>query len=321
MDVIIPPLIALISTVIELYIWIVIAGIVASWLVHFRVINTSNRFVYLVLVRSVVYIFLITAWLLITNSIWYSVNGIGPFNIQMREYFIGEMFAINLVVIMISVVVVVGIGAINNLRRKGELIAFILGRYHEPREVERIFCFIDLKNSTAIAEKLGHRKYASFIKAYYSDISEALRATKAGIYQYVGDEIVLSWPLKEGLKDNRLVYCFFLMQDIFQNRKAVYLEKYGVYPEFRAALHGGKVIVTWVGDLKKEIVYIGDVVNTTARIREDCKRLEKDFLISEELLQQLGALDDVKATFIEETVPRGKAKSVKVYSLMREVKE
>lgn len=49
MDVIIPPLIALIATVIELYIWIVIAGVTASWLVHFRVINTSNRFVYLVL--------------------------------------------------------------------------------------------------------------------------------------------------------------------------------------------------------------------------------------------------------------------------------
>jgi YggT family protein len=49
MDVIVPPLIALISTILELYIWILIIGVAASWLVHFRVINTSNRFVYYVL--------------------------------------------------------------------------------------------------------------------------------------------------------------------------------------------------------------------------------------------------------------------------------
>jgi YggT family protein len=48
MDVILGPLLRLIITVIEIYIWVVILGVVLSWLVHFRVINTSNRFVYLV---------------------------------------------------------------------------------------------------------------------------------------------------------------------------------------------------------------------------------------------------------------------------------
>lgn len=49
MDVLVAPLIALVSTVIELYIWVVIIGVAASWLVHFRVLNTSSRVVYLVL--------------------------------------------------------------------------------------------------------------------------------------------------------------------------------------------------------------------------------------------------------------------------------
>jgi len=48
MDVILGPLLRLIVTVIEIYIWVVIIGVVLSWLVHFRVLNTSNRFVYLV---------------------------------------------------------------------------------------------------------------------------------------------------------------------------------------------------------------------------------------------------------------------------------
>ncbi|MBM3582011.1 MAG: YggT family protein [Alphaproteobacteria bacterium] len=49
MDVVVAPLIDLVSTAVELYIWVVIIGVAASWLVHFRVINTSNRFVYYVL--------------------------------------------------------------------------------------------------------------------------------------------------------------------------------------------------------------------------------------------------------------------------------
>lgn len=48
MDVILGPLLRLVITAIDIYIWVVIIGVVLTWLVHFRVLNTSNRFVYLV---------------------------------------------------------------------------------------------------------------------------------------------------------------------------------------------------------------------------------------------------------------------------------
>lgn len=48
MDVIIGPLFWLISTVIQLFIWALIISAVLSWLVAFNVVNTSNRFVYMV---------------------------------------------------------------------------------------------------------------------------------------------------------------------------------------------------------------------------------------------------------------------------------
>jgi YggT family protein len=38
----------LISTVISIYIWLLIASAILSWLVAFNVLNTSNRFVYMV---------------------------------------------------------------------------------------------------------------------------------------------------------------------------------------------------------------------------------------------------------------------------------
>ncbi|MGB0681445.1 MAG: YggT family protein [Magnetovibrionaceae bacterium] len=42
------PFLWLITTVIDIYMWIVIIGVILSWLVAFQVINTSNRFVYMI---------------------------------------------------------------------------------------------------------------------------------------------------------------------------------------------------------------------------------------------------------------------------------
>jgi YggT family protein len=42
------PLIGFIVLVIDLYIWVVIASAILSWLIAFNVVNTSNRFVYTV---------------------------------------------------------------------------------------------------------------------------------------------------------------------------------------------------------------------------------------------------------------------------------
>ena len=40
------PLIGFIVYVIQLYIWVIIASAILSWLIAFNVVNTSNRFVY-----------------------------------------------------------------------------------------------------------------------------------------------------------------------------------------------------------------------------------------------------------------------------------
>ena len=276
----------------------------------------QRQFLYVVLIRSVFYKLIITFWLLIINIAWYAIN-LGIFSVEalIDHYFMDEIYIINLSGTFFIVVLAVSLSQINSLHRKGELVNFILGRYHMPKEVERIFCFIDLKSSTTIAEKLGHFRFAMFLKDYYSDITEALRKTNAQIYQYVGDEIVLSWSYKSGLKNNNLIFCFFQMKEIIEELKQKYLDKYGFFPEFKAGIHGGEVIVTWVGELKKEIVYIGDVLNTTARIQEDCKRLKKDFLISEDLLHRIEKTDKINASFVEETTPRGKETQLKLYSL------
>ena len=42
------PILWLVLTVIDLYMWVVIIGVVLSWLVAFNVVNSSNRFIHMV---------------------------------------------------------------------------------------------------------------------------------------------------------------------------------------------------------------------------------------------------------------------------------
>ena len=298
----------------------VLAGLFVTLTAAIFEIKTGNFFVqkpfyYIVLARAIFYSFAITFWLSLINAVSHMLIRDMSFSAGLIDYLTDDSYLFNLILIFLFLISLMGAHQINSLHKKGELINFIVGKYHRPREVIRIFCFIDLKNSTSIAETLGHIRFADFLKDYYSDITEALIKTQAEIYQYVGDEIVLCWPVKNGLKMNNALRCFFLMKRIMQKKKEKYMAKFGVHPAFRAGLHGGKVIVTWVGEIKREIVYIGDVLNTAARLQEDCKRLEKDLLISQELLDQFRDLTGIEAHFIEESKPRGKAEKVRLYSL------
>jgi adenylate cyclase len=93
---------------------------------------------------------------------------------------------------------------------------FFTGKYHIPIVEERIFMFLDMKASTTIAENLGHVKYFEMLKEYYSDISNSIIKYSGEIYQYVGDDIVVSWKLKNGLQNNNCVECFFCYKSGYQ---------------------------------------------------------------------------------------------------------
>ena len=95
----------------------------------------------------------------------------------------------------------IGIDTLNN---------FFLGKYHHPVEEERIFMFVDMKSSTTIAEKLGHVKYFEMLKDYFFDLSGAVIDHSGAIYQYAGDEMILTWKLKDGLKKITVYSAFSL---------------------------------------------------------------------------------------------------------------
>lgn len=172
---------------------------------------------------------------------------------------------------------------VSNKFGPGNLWKILTGKYHIPRHEHRVFMFIDLKSSTATAEKLGGAQYHELLKDIFSDITRPIVENHAEIYQYVGDEVVISWSLEKINDKNQYLNCFFEIQDKLLKNGAKYMNKYGLIPEFKAGAHYGEVVAGEVGIIKRDITYSGDVLNTTARIQSKCNLLNSKLLISKDL--------------------------------------
>lgn len=171
---------------------------------------------------------------------------------------------------------------INDLLGKGILLSYLTGRYHKPKIEERFFMFLDLESSTTIAETIGPVKYHEFMNSYFFDINDPIVGSKGEIYQYVGDEVVISWKKTNGIRDLNCVKCYFDIKEKIDSLQSKYIKEYGLIPGFKAGVHFGKVVIGEVGDSRKEIVFHGDVMNTASRIQGQAKIMNRQFLVSED---------------------------------------
>ncbi|HTE28001.1 adenylate/guanylate cyclase domain-containing protein [Flavitalea sp.] len=215
------------------------------------------------------------------------------------------------------------ISFINQVNKKygpGVLLPLLLGKYRTPKEEERIFMFMDLKSSTAIAEQLGHLKYSSFIRDCFFDINELLFPHRAQVYQYAGDEIILTWAEKEGLKNSYCIRFYFATVEQFHKRSDYYLANYGMVPNFKAGVHSGQVTAVEIGEVKREIAYHGDTLNVASRIQSVCNEFNKSFLSSEFLFGKIQSNQDFldgsfSAEALGKILLKGKTEKVGIVSI------
>lgn len=212
--------------------------------------------------------------------------------------------------------VLASIRQLNFLLGRGNLLRFIKGDFYEPRVENRVFMFVDLKDSTGIAERLGHIKYSGFIQDCFYDL-HVVQHYGAEVYQYVGDEVVLNWKIKKSMDYKQCLNAFWAFEDRLLSREAFYQKKYGIVPTFKAGLHFGEVTTAEVGEIKREIAYHGDTMNIAARIQEKCNDFGKTFLISEYVHSKLEANISCDLELMSEELLRGKQQGVRIYAVNR----
>jgi len=153
------------------------------------------------------------------------------------------------------------------------------------------------------------------MKEIFSDITEPILTNQGEIYQYIGDEIVVSWPSKKGLADNNCLACFFGIHQALEKRKKHYADKYDLLPSFKAGLHIGEATVGEIGVIKKDIVYSGDVLNTTSRIEGQCNNYHVNILLSSALLGRMQLNGEYEQVALGEISLKGKNEKVVLYTI------
>ncbi len=204
---------------------------------------------------------------------------------------------------------------VNDKFGPGVLWKFTTGRYHHPREEERIFMFLDLKSSTAIAEEIGSKRFFEFLKEIFYDITEPVIESLGEIHQYVGDEVVITWTVENGLRENNCLLCFYRIEAAIEKRRAHYTKKYGHVPSFKAGIHLGEATVGEIGVIKKDIVFSGDVMNTASRIQGECNTHNVKILLSSDVLGRMPINGEYKKIRVGEILLRGKTESIELNTI------
>jgi adenylate cyclase len=191
---------------------------------------------------------------------------------------------------------------------------WLFGQLNKPREEDRIFMFVDMKDSTRIAEKLEHKRFSNLVQDVFNDMW-IIDSYQGDLYQYLGDGAIFSWSNKKGTQNNNCINAFFAFQRQIEKRSKYYNRKYGFVPGFKAGMHAGKIMVLQVGKFRRRISYNGDTINTTARIESMCNEYKQDLLISVDLEVRLKKKKHFRTKEIGNIKLRGKRKSVNLYKV------
>lgn len=202
---------------------------------------------------------------------------------------------------------------INNKYSQGVFFNIMIGKYLQQREEKRIILFADLKDSTPIAEKLGHKEYFQFIRDVIYCLSAGIAEYDGRIYQYIGDEIVAWWP-ESRANARKSVKALIAARMIINKNAEVFKRNYDILPEYKVGIHTGNITVGEVGITKKDLVMSGDTINTAARIRSACSELNQKIIVSKEMIELL-KMKDWQSESLGMVDLKGKNDSIELFAL------
>ena len=152
-----------------------------------------------------------------------------------------------------------------------------------------------------------------FIRRFINNVSAALIQHNGRIYQYVGDEIVVSW-LCTPKNAKRCIDALIETRKNLQKESENFRRDFGIVPEFKVGIHIGEVTVGEIGIIKKDLAMSGDTMNTTARIRSACTELNQKFIVSKDVIEELD-FEDWQSESLGVVDLKGKNSGIELFAL------
>lgn len=194
----------------------------------------------------------------------------------------------------------------------------LLGRYLRPVREERVFVLFDLVDSTRLAAELGDERFHAYLSAVLEDADRAVEEHGGEVHAFVGDALIATWPLGGATANAAAAEAVFAARDRLEARAGEYARRFGARPRLRAAMHCGTVVAGECGDSKRQITYLGDALNVTARIEGLAKALGTDVLVSADLLERMQLPRGLSARDGSWHDLKGLARPVQIFRLTRE---
>ena len=157
----------------------------------------------------------------------------------------------------------------------------------------------------------------NLLTRFFYDIDDAIVAHGGEVHAYVGDEVIITWPLDERVSGGSCIDCFFAIADTIAEKADSYRREFGIVPGFRAGLHAGAVVISECGSSRRQLAYFGDTVNVTARLQEHCKVAGRNLLVSGGLLQHVRPAQDLLIEPLGKAQLRGRAAAIEVFAVQR----
>jgi adenylate cyclase len=242
----------------------------------------------------------------------------GSFGQYMNSFFTKVAFTKRFFIFLIDMALMsflsISILEVTDKYGPGMFWSMLIGQYHHPKRENRIFIFLDINESTTIAEQLGHEEYFYMLRRFFSNITHPVLANDGEIYQYVGDEIVLTWP---NTPENKAKSLKFIRNSFYliERKSDEYKKRFGKVPRFKAGIHAGEVTAGFIGVIKKELIYSGDTLNTASRIRSMCHELNESFLLSEDFLQDFNQPSTYEINPVCKVELKGRLEPTQLFSL------
>src|SRR6516162_3411929 len=148
-------------------------------------------------------------------------------------------FALSLV-IALSVIGIVVIRTVHFIGIE-TLFHLMIGTYHRPVIEEKVLLFLDINDSTGLAERLGPVQTKSLVGKFLFDISKPITDYGGEIYLYKGDGLIALWNWNEAIKGNRILRAIDAVFSSIDWERSEYQEQFGVIPRFRIGVHGARL--------------------------------------------------------------------------------